>query len=124
MSITGCQDCHGAALDGAGGVARIQRRLAANDATLPAVQLAGQFGAQFDHALAKRLGCAGFLVAHGLVGGMRRVELPAQLRIVGAQRLHRVQIGTCAGADLMLDHMDVAVDFLFQPGVARRMGPT
>ena len=83
----------------------------------------GLLGTQFGQALAEGTGFAGLFMAGRFGILAQHVDLAAQLGILGAQGLQGLEIGTGARADLMLDHVDVAVDLVFEQAVAGRVRP-
>ena len=76
---------------------------------------------QGGHLLAKLLDRLRLFLALLLVPFAQRFQLNAQLLVFSAQGFHCLEIDAHPGTDLVLDHMDIAVDFLLELLVADRM---
>ena len=85
--------------------------------------LADQVAAQFANACGQAGGFTRFFIALQLDCLLRFAQLLAQAFVLFAQSGEQFQVGPRPAADLVLQHVDVAVDFLGQRSIACRMAP-
>lgn len=83
----------------------------------------GQIGTQFCDTQAECLCLAGFSGAQRFAFLAGFLQLSAQLDILVALCLDFLEVGSIAGTQLMLNHVNVSVNFVFKGWVARRVRP-